>query len=319
MRYYKIEIDGGPTYQSFDGNQNLPGALNVEFDIPVVDASTPIGLASVVIWGVGLEAISQASDLINKKIKVSGGMQRGLPLANPAQSGVLVQGYIFQAFGNREGVNQTLNLLIQAGDPPATAADRTKPKNLVLNWQKDTPLATALKNALQTAFSGFTIDMNISDRLKLGHDEPSFYENLEQISAYVRTVSRNIIKDTNYQGVRMYVREKTISVYDGSQSNGEVVQIQYQDLIGQPTWIESPYIYYKTVMRADLRVGKDTKLPQTQTTNTASAASTFQNQKVAFQGNFQIATLRHLGNFRQPDASSWVTVVTAYPAAQVGN
>jgi hypothetical protein len=38
-----------------------------------------------------------------------------------------------------------------------------------------------------------------------------------------------------------------------------------------------------------------------------------QTLQVSFQGKFQIATVRHVGNFRQPTGDAWVTVFEAAP------
>jgi hypothetical protein len=102
MRYYRIEIDGGSTvFTSYENGQNIPGALQVELDIPVAAMHSPGNAGAFVkIWGVPLSMISQASNLNNKAIKVYGGFQKGLPLANPKQAGLLVQDYTYQSFGN---------------------------------------------------------------------------------------------------------------------------------------------------------------------------------------------------------------------------
>ena len=48
-------------------------------------------------------------------------------------------------------------------------------------------------------------------------------------------------------------------------------------------------------------------------TNTAQAQSSLINQAVAFQGKFQITTIRHVGNFRQATADAWVSIFDATP------
>jgi hypothetical protein len=311
VRYYSIVISDSKgkevrKYTSFVNNQTLAGALNIELDIPVIPFATPAGAAFVRVWGISLQEISQASDLFGMQVQVYGGMQKGLPLANPKQSGLLVQGYIFQAFGNWVGTDQTLDLIIQ-GDVGSAA----KPKNIVLNWAKNTPLSGALKTALSTAFPDYKQDIRISDKLVLPNDEVGYYQTVAQLAQYVEDVSKTIIKDANYQGVSVLLREKTFSVFDAP-TDKDPLKIQFQDLIGQPTWIESPLIQLKCVMRADLSVGDPIQLPQALVTTTPQAQSQFRNRP-SFQGSFQIANLRHVGNFRQPDAASWVTNIDAFP------
>ena len=107
MRFYRIEIDGGSTvFTSYANGQNIQGALQVELDIPVAAMHSPDNAGAFVkIWGVPLSMISQANNLNFKGIKVYGGFQKGLPLANPKQSGFLVRGFISQSFGNWQGTD----------------------------------------------------------------------------------------------------------------------------------------------------------------------------------------------------------------------
>ena len=341
MRYYSINIDGAPpvfgaaglgeaTYTSFVGGKTLPNAWNVEFDIPVGPAASPMGGALIRVWGISIAEISQAADLVNKKIKVYGGMQRGLPLANPAQAGLLVQGYVFQAFGNWIGTDMTLDLIVQPGDPPgaATGGGTTgggtgsydRPINLVVNWKKGATLGSAIVTTLKTAFPGITTSVAASSNLVRQNDEVAYFQTLTQLGQWAKQMSKTIVKDTNYNGLEILLAGNAISVYDGSSQSGSTTrQIAFTDLIGQPTWIEAPTIQAKCVLRADIKVGDKIKLPQTAVTNTSQALSSLvPNQRVTFQGDFMVQQVRHLGSFRQPDANSWVTIINAAPTSLGG-
>lgn len=310
MRYYKIEV-GGKTWTSYEGGKNLPGALNVEMDVPVFAFATPSGAAIVKIWGVALKEISQASDLNGKPVSVWGGFQKGLPLANPAQAGLLVKGEVFQAFGNWIGTEQSLDLIIYPGT--GSAED---PKNIVLNWKKDTKLGDAVRSTLSTAFPDFDIDVNIDDKLVLPADEVGFYGTLTQFAQYVKDMSKSIVGGDEYPGVDISLSDNTLAVYDGSTKKNPV-EIAFKDMIGQPTWIDPLSVQTKFAMRSDLKVGDAIKFPPAVVTTTPGSTSPFINAKSTFQGEFVISQVRHVGNFRQPDAASWVTVVDAYSTAPV--
>lgn len=315
MRYYKITVQGGPTYTSLVNGRTDPGALNVELDVPVVPFATPMGFAIVRVWGTGLAAIGQAQNLVGKNVQVFAGMAAGLPLANPSQAGLIVQGYVFQAFGNWIGTEQTLDIIVSPGGSPAGAGSPAKPQNIVLNWKKGQQLSTALRNTLSTAFQGFQLQINISQNLVRQADEVGYFHSLTELAQYVKQVSKDVVRDAAYAGVDLVLSDKTFFAYDGTQAGAAAAkQIAFQDLIGQPTWIEAPLIQWKTAMRADLKVGDAVKLPPSQITNTQQAQSSLVNQKLNFQGAFTIALVRHVGNFRQPDAASWVTVFEGYPS-----
>lgn len=336
MRYYRIVVSdksgkvvvprgfegllGGATYTSYVKGQTLPGAWNVEFDIPVGPASSPMGGALVRVWGISLAEISQATDLVNKKVAVYGGMQKGLPLANPQQAGLLVQGFVFQAFGNWINTDMTLDLVIQPGDEPLGTGAVDRPINLVLDWKKGTPLAQALRNALLTAFPGFKQTVSISSQLVFQNDVVGSFSTLTQLGQWAKQMSKSVIKDAGYNGVEIAIGQNSVSVYDGSERRSAAKAIAFTDLIGQPTWIEAPSIQLKCVMRADLQVGDLITLPQSAVINTAQAQSSLvPNQRLTFQGEFMIQQIRHLGNYRQADAASWVTVINAAPTQLGGN
>jgi len=307
LRYYTILIlDGGRemrSYTSFPGGKNDLGALDVELDLPVTVLSTPIGGGHVSIYGVSLQEISQSSDYNGKQIKVYGGMQAGLPLADPSQSGLLVAGTIYQAFGNWIGTDQTINFFI---GPDAGSNDT--PKNLVLNWKAGTNLADALTSTLKTAYPGYTVTANIKDNLIQTFDEPSYHSTLGQLADYVSSRTQAMIGGS-YTGVKIVLKDKEFLVYDGT-SPTDPKQIKFTDLIGQPTYRGPFTISVTLVMRADIFVGDHIKLPKTLLTNTSAALSQYRDTSV-FQGIFQVLSIRHVGRFRQPDGNSWVTIVEA--------
>lgn len=311
MRYYTIIITDPDTndelvrYTSIvETGVNNPGALNIELDVPVYALDAPVGAATIRVWGISIQEIGAAFDLNQKLIKVYAGMGKGLPLASPDQAGLILQGQIQQAFGNWEGTNQTLDLIVNADSGTQTA-----PKNIILNWKKGVNLANAIESTMAVAFPDFTTSVNISDKLVLNQDEQGYYQTMIQFAQYIKNVSRHIVGGT-YSGVNIVIKEKEFVVYDGSTPT-DPFPIAFTDLIGQPTWLGLGQIQFKCVMRADITVSDFVSLPEGQTTTTAQSYSQYRN-KSDFQGAFMIDAVRHVGNFRQADAASWVTVFNAH-------
>jgi hypothetical protein len=348
VRYYKIVItdpSSGKVYQppGFAGllsdasytsfvsvpgltgiGSTLPGAWDIELDIPVIDAATPQGFPTLRVWGISIQEINQATDLVGKNIAIFGGMQKGLPLAKPQQSGQLVAGTIFQAFGNWIGTDMTLDIVVMPGTSTGSqvggVGTLAVPKNIVLTWPAGQTLATALKNCLSTAFPSATVNISISDKLVRPGDEGHAVPTLQQLAQFCRQTSFDIIKDAGYAGVSILPagNNNTIYVFDGTGTKGNATAIAFEDMIGQPTWLEAGMISVKTVMRADLQVQQQVTLPQALITNTQIANSSLINQKLTFQGGFFVQTLRHVGRYRQPSADAWVTVAELSPNNLVG-
>jgi hypothetical protein len=306
-------VAAGPmvsTYTSLVGDSpslkgsTAPGAQNIELDIPVALLATPAGSAYVRIWGVSLQEIAQANNLNNLTVKVYGGMAKGLPLANPAQSGLLVEGSIQQAFGNWQDVNMTLDLVINASYGTASA-----PANVVLNWKRGQKLADAIDSALSAAFPAYKRNINISPNLVLTADaEPGFYQTAAQFAQYLNQVSRSIIGGS-YNGVNVLLTQSTFNVFDGT-SQTNPTKLAFTDLIGQPTWIGPNQVHVECVMRADINVGDYVSMPATPLINTTSGALSQYaqiRQGSAFKGTFMVTYMRHVGNYRQPPGNAWIT------------
>lgn len=313
MRYYTIEITGGTSalYSSLGAQGRFdPGALNVEFDIAAYNFAAPVSYGHVRVWGVSLKTITQASDFNGATVKVYAGMSTGLPLANPAQNGLILQGRVFQAYGNWVGVDMTLDLVIQTDG----GATQSAPANIVVDWKKGDTMASALATTLATAYPDLTTSINISDKLVLAADEAAHYQTIEQLAAYVNDTSRSIIDDPSYTGVQITIIGTVITVFDGTVKT-DPKPIAFQDMIGQPTWIGFYQVQVTLVMRADIQCGDFLKFPDAVQTRTGASDANVEKDRPSFTGSdFQVQSLRHVGNFRAPDAGSWVTVIEAFAA-----
>jgi hypothetical protein len=323
MRYYRIDItdpatgkiikpQGAAPGQNYSwssltpaGRAN-PAAQNVQIDVPIAAYGTPRQGAYLRVWGISLQDISQAFDINGLNVALYGGFSPGLPLATAASAyaGLLVRGSIFQAFGNWVGTDQTLDLVLlpPTGSPAA-------PLNIVLNWKAGTPLAPALNTTLAVAFPNLKRNISISPNLILPHDQPGYYHSLAEFAQVLEGITAPILGG-DYAGVQITISDTTINAFDFTQPAPPPLQIAFTDLIGQPTWLDLNTINFKTVMRADLQVGQQIKMPQTPVIQQASSFQRFRD-KSTFTGTFVIRELHHFGNFRQPDAASWNTTVDA--------
>lgn len=321
MRYYRIDLsrtDGTPVYLR-SLNQPLtslapngifnPGALQVELDIPVNPFSTGDATSGYIkVWGVGLQDITHQADYNGLNIAVYGGMSAGLPLANPNQAGLLVQGSIQQAYGNWVGVEQSIVFIVG----PSTGLPQ-QPKNFPFVWQAGTPLATALASLFNAAFPGQKQNITISPNLTIGYTETGYYQNLKQFADWLNQRTIPIIGG-NYQGVQIAFNGNGITVWDGMQAPSNVTQVNPWDLIGQPTWLDPVTINFQVVMRGNVNLGDTVQLPQTIIQQIATSQLYLLKNQTTFNGKVVVTKAQHFGNFRQPDPASWITSFWTTPA-----
>lgn len=345
MRYYKIVITptgsdtsttsgttttvSGRKSLTFtthpNGLQSAPdmGAMHVQFDLPVSSFDSPNGSFYLEIRGVDMATISQASNLQGSQVKIYGGMGKGYPLAKPDQAGLLVVGSVFQAFGNWMNTEMSLNLLIQ---PFSTPLDQTNYPKLVWHWKKGQSIKDAIQQTFANGMSSYSLDFSgVNTDLTAGSDDVGFYGDVSSLAQNIQNISLAANPDDSYQGIRFFIRGNTFYFYDGS-SDASPKEIQFEDMIGQPTWIGPdplPTIMLQTVMRADITIGDVIKMPafnQNGSNQTLSGygmmAPTQQSgqtpkNRALFQGNFMITEMRHIGDSRNPDGGAWVTVFKA--------
>lgn len=343
MRRYKISItdkdgnlfkksfpDGSGTYlfngvwesANDDGSITNPGALNVEFDIPVSVYNAPMGGAALKVYGIGMPMVRGATDFNPSidfadyfNITIAAGMAKGLPLAKSVQYKEIMRGRILQAYGNWQGTSQTLDFII--GLPTGS---RSSPLNFQFNCEKGTPVKTAVLSTLKVAFSGIVaekdITVNISDNLVPPETVTHRCHTLTEFSYMLNELSKSIIKDTNYPGVQIAFQNGYIDVYDYTNiENRKPHAIEFTDFIGMPTWIGVQTITFRTVMRGDLKVGDVITMPkQSQDLGLIlSAPGSYAQYRntAAFTGKFWITSIRHTGFFRQGNADSWVSTFQA--------
>jgi hypothetical protein len=246
-------------------------------------------------------------NLNGKTIAFYGGMQKGLPLANPKQAGLLAQGTIYPAYANWQGTAMTLDMQIvnylYAGLQNAV--------NIVLNWKANQPLATALQNALSTAFPQSIINIAISPNLVQNHDEPHKSSTMPEFAQYIQQKTQAMLGG-DYSGVDIAMNGQVIQVSDGTVQTSPK-QIAFQDMIGQPTWRELTTLQLQTVLRGDIGFSDFVTLPKTITALTAAAivppqANIPSRSNSSFEGTFWVERVRHVGRLRQPDAASWSSV-----------
>lgn len=312
-------LGSGSSFSSLDANgNNLPGALNIEFDVPITQYDAFQGGALIRIWGVGLQMIGQAADLSGQNFQLSAGMSKGLPLANPAQQGVILQGQIFQGFGNWSGINQTIDLVCNPGELYPT-------NGVSFNWRPGTPLSGAIYATLRQAFPNYKANVNISANLQppMSAVQAGCYSSLQTFTEYLTQMTQplgaRVTGNANYPGVTVFINGTTINVSDATRVS-KTVPLAFVDLIGQPTWIAAATITFKTVLRGDIQVGDQVTFPlgiipsYALTTPGAAIPNAPSRNKTAFQGSFTVQEVHHYANFRQPDAESWNTTFTAVPS-----
>ena len=351
MRYYAIEIvdetdtvvkdnSGKPLqftslikgnyFNSYRGQATNQGALNIEMDIALSVYSEPLQNSFIRVWGIPLNLLSQANQFsYNQEIpdkrfyaKISGGMWKGLPLANPMQSGILTTGLIVQSFGNWQGTNQSLDLYLSASQ-----TGYGEEKNFTFTWLKGMKLKDAIEDTLLVVYEATEYKIEISEDLVLTQNVTHAVDSLSAFADYLNVLSKSIILDNNYSGVEIAIYPSStltglFYITDNFTYNPTPKKINFVDLVGQPTWKKISTISFNVILRADLRVNDYITLPQ-QLSNYALITSPagYASTPIAPQGlrhnsifnnTFRIKSLRHVGNFRDGNGNSWVTTIEAF-------
>lgn len=310
MRYYELSVtpqgSSKPSrvWTSHPNNVIDRGALQIEYDALVGPYGTPTGASTITLRGIALKDLTQPQQFAGMTLELKAGMKAGLPLVNPSQAGTILKGQVFQAFGNWEGVNQTLDFVVLPG-----TYTLDNPGNFVLTWRAGTKLSDALLQTLDVAYPDAPISMNISSDLVQNHDEIGVYDTIDQLAQVVGDITEGVFDNR----VTIGIQAGKIVVFDTTYSPAPV-QLVFTDFIGQPTWINVNTIQVKLVARSDLQMGSIVRMPQGLqnlpgfVNTTASSYPSSIKYQTTFQNNFIVQELRQIGNFRAADASQWVTI-----------
>lgn len=333
MRYYDLAIfpagaatTGTPLFHSTSYPNGItgapdPGALNVIFDAMVAtegtDASafwgSSTGGSTVTIEGLPVTLLTQAYSLAGAQLVLKGGMGPGLPLVNPKQSGILLSGTINQPFGNWQGTELSLDLIVTGG-PVATG-------NYSFNWPAGTYLGTAIQNVLTQNFPRVKIVVNLNPNAITTTPQAAHYGTLREFAGFVRSHTEGQIISDTYPGITIHWNKGVLWVFDGA-APPDNTQLVFTDLVGQPTWIASNQCVVPLIMRGDLQTGQTItfppgiqSLPGIATTTSASTYGMAKTQS-SFQGKWVIVAMRHTGNLRSPNAATdWTTTLIVSPAS----
>lgn len=343
MRYYKIEFqnqNGQPfTPQSVNalgsgitsldpqGNHNA-AALNIELNIAQYTGANAGDINSwLKIYGLPLRDIARGHDYNGSNIVISGGMSKGLPLANPAQRGPLIKGQVFQSFGNWIGTMMSLDMFIAPGfitqgNAISPQGKIDQPVNWTFTYKQGQKLSDALSELFGKTMPGVTAKIQVDDsRSNTGADMSGQYATVPQFAQWLRYHTKGKF-GADDDGCAMTFDGNTVTVFETSPSKAQPPQtksIVAADLIGQPMYYAFNTITAKVVMRGDLDVGMAIKMPK-DFVSTVALTPAFYNdlgvQRSADSVNFGggtyiIQRLQHFGQFRQADASSWVTQIWA--------
>ncbi|ELU6036682.1 hypothetical protein SCG61_001007 [Salmonella enterica] len=326
MRYYRIVItdkDGNTPLDSagnpigpFDTSDSPGRGLQVEFDALITGYDVVNSGTLIVIYGLPITMLSQSVQLSGCQVDVFAGFSDGLPLANSEQQGMVISGQIYNPYANWLGVHQTMNLIV---NPSPLLNDAGQARSITLDGKKGEKLSDVLQRALSGAFPEFSLEITISDTLVLAEDGVGVYNRLGQLATAIRSQSFSIINTNDYTGVQMVMQNRTIRIFDNTAGNGDGIAILPQELVGQPTWIGPVSVSFKCPMRADLRCGDVIQLPQNIISGPSSLLSvntersySMLRDSVNFTGKFLITSVRHVGDYLNPDSNNaWNTIYEA--------
>jgi hypothetical protein len=301
-----------------------PSALNITFDCVTTYMAQPTDASTITLEGISLEDVQQGSQFAGLNLSLSGGMTAGLPLANPAQKGVILKGTIWQSWANWVGTEQALTFVVRA-----TPYTITQPGNFSLSWKKGQALSSALAATFTSALPNLSQNISISSDLIASQDMPGHYPTLESFAAAIKKANAGSAD----AGVDIWISQGTIFASDqssSSTSSSSTTTLNFQDLIGQPSWIGQNLIQITTVLRADIGVGSSVLFPKARNakgqlvtipgapgfvTSAQAALPSSLKYSTTMSGAFQIQAARHIGVSRSADGTQWASIFNAFPTA----
>lgn len=320
MRRYELIIRSpeGKVMTGADGKPIGPFAskeakngagLQITFDLPVIACDLNVAGGSVVLRGVPVTMLHSCVNYYQARIELYAGWQKGLPLVNPEQYGMILNGEVINAWANWQGTDQSLNFSV---NPSVVYGIGKEPVKIAVSGRKGERLDVVLMRALKAAFPAKKIITGIDTGLFLMEDLNAVeYKSMGELAWSLKRVD-------GWSAIEVSVQPDRIIVFDRTYQ-GSAKTVAGTELIGQPTWIDQNTVSFKVPLRHDLAVSDIVSLPRALTTGDTGAltlnSAKARNKKFwdtpLFSGNFQLIAVRHLGDFRNQSADGWCTVCEA--------
>jgi hypothetical protein len=301
MRFYDIKITDSKTGTEFVRWKTENGTgLHIELQAPVTVLALPSGDTVLRVFNAPWQYHTNIVEMEGMNIEIYGGMKKGLPLANPDQYGLLLQGEIFRCFGDLEGKTNILQFVV------IPSGSRDVKENIIFHIKAGQKLGDAITEALVSAgYNRDTIISKLDKTLVQNYDEPHFSAHLREFGGWIKL--RYDIDIVN--------QNKRFLLFDKKQPATNEVKISVNDLIGQPTWLKAAEseISIKTVLRGDILVG-DTKIiinqPMIARASAIGSAGLSIKNRLSFTGTFICTGITHFAEYCNKDAGSWASVIT---------
>ena len=309
MRYYNILISNpdGSKFLEFEGKNGT--GLNIELNAVINDLSQT-GTATLKVFNLPLKYFLRQSDFRGKTILIKGGMSKGLPLANPAQQGILIFGEIQYCIGERiKGINfLTFSIIYTAATP--------QKNGFILDFKKGTKLSDALRNTMQNAgvlASNFSINLD-DNKWIATHDYLSCYKTDKQLAKAINDMTSGRIK------LALNAPPKKYLITDGSSVKQTPKVISIFDFVGQPTWnggtspdgkVVTGNFDLPVVLRGDIFWFDEIEIqdPQVSKVGVNAAIGLPDFARVGFTGKAQVVQLTFIANYAAAGGENWVTIL----------
>lgn len=318
----RFEQAGPYTWTSAPGGIPDPSALLVEFDCITGPLRSPVLPGSrITVHGISLKYLDQAQNFAPVLTSQTGQQSQfwslrldagfiapGLPLEDTAHTGTIIEANVIESYGNWIGTDMSLTFVVGPFNPHG---------NFTMSWRKGTPLADALHTTLDPVFGAGNVKVTLASTYVSAWDKLPSHETLTGLARWLYADT----KDQPGGPVTVNWSRGQVAVTDRASSTASPVvhQVQWTELMGQPTWVASNTLSVQLVMRGDLVVNDYIELPQSINGHAASGQPSLVTVSVdntaaikyqsTFGGRYQITQLRYLGNSRSTDSTGWSVVV----------
>lgn len=321
MRYYELTITDpksgqSSVFSSFPNGVYDPSALDIHFDAFIVNAFPASGATIIGLEGIELSYLSQPTIFNGFNIELKAGMLGGLPIsASQPAPGMILMGTVFGTFGNWIGERILIEFVVTAN-----SYSPDNPGNFTFYWPAGTSLANAIQNTLSLVFPNTPIEVNIGNYV-WPHTETGAYSTASGLARLIYRITSKMTQ-TGYP-VQIYITRTNGKIVVTDFTNAmkqQAIQLQYVDLIGQPTWLPSSennagVLSVPVILRSDIHVGDLIRMPKNDTGNPGAAISlpSINNSRfnlpLTFQGTFIVIGVRQTGQFRGTSGEDWMTVL----------
>lgn len=307
MRYYKLAIQGGITFELSEKN---PSAPRLTFNIQAFSQAFLYTPSIITLYNVSTDFFTNSQYFIDKVLTLEAGVDSSILSdkagITPSSNNTLYIGVINRVVPNFTGLDTSVTFYVTS-----FKRDRTEKQQEPVNRGE------VVANKLQSLLTKVLDNPNYA--INVDKSASSIVSESDQTGPLIASTFDDVVQLASSYGISLALEQNTFTFY---QDKFDVAAPPFipnaNDFVAQPSWETLASISCVFSLRGGLRLMQTLKMPGNLVMNLApllggnqSLSGVTYKPSLIIGGDYTIKSIWHMGDSRSNSAESWATTIEA--------